>query len=140
MTAKNCCCFDLRTGNIILAWLDILSIFTAFTKNDSHYSRLLIVPFIVGLISLYAIYKVIPMIKGHQTNRFIKNVFFFFGLLATIWIPLAIIDCSSPRYSRFRLCHTLHNNRLGLAWDLAYWWTDSIFSSLSDIIFCHSNW
>lgn len=66
MTTKKCCCFNLRTGNIIIAWLDVLSIFAI---PSSRNAQSCIVLFFAGLLSLYAIYNVIPMIKCHPINN-----------------------------------------------------------------------
>lgn len=112
MTTKNCCCcyFNLRTGNIIIACFDVLSIYIICFSYSS--AQFCVVPFIAGLLSLYAIYKVIPIIiiEYHSTNRLIK----IFSLTTTAF-PLAVIDCSRHHYKLldilFNICHYLDHQK-----------------------------
>lgn len=78
MTTKNCFCFNFRTGNIIIAWSDVLLyIIGIFTPKNAQNTQWSVLGFFIGFLSLYAIYKVMPMIECHPTNRLIKIFSFF---------------------------------------------------------------
>lgn len=57
MAVTKCCCLDLRTGTLVIFWIQAMNILSIFKVGGSE-SILPVIGGITGLLGLYAIYKV----------------------------------------------------------------------------------